>query len=69
MNEEYFETPELEGDMEVVASRTASLEELSILSDACSPCAVCGMPLGLPYVWFVFEAPFQGIDFLFTSNS
>ena len=58
-----FDIPETLGNMEVVVDRATPADVRHMLCELLSPCAVCGMPIGLPYVWFVFEAPFQGIDF------
>ena len=63
MCDDDFDVPETLCDMEVVVDRTTPPDIRQMLCEFLSPCPVCGMPLGLPYVWFVFHEPFQGLDF------
>lgn len=61
--EDDFDSPETVADMEVVVDRATPSAIRHMLCEFLSPCPVCGMPLGLPYVWFVFQDAFQGSDF------
>ena len=64
MNEEDFEIPEMDGDdMIVHIDQTTPEDVRDGLISIRAPCQVCGVVLGLPYVWIVPGDRFQGRDF------
>jgi hypothetical protein len=67
MKEKDFEVPEmLDGDMIVHIDETIPLEVRDDLVSVHSPCHVCGVPLGLYFVWIVPEGPIH--DFFVHEN-
>ena len=51
------------GDMLIPIDKNTPREVRDGLVDTRAPCQVCGVPLGLPYVWIVPGDQFQSRDF------